>query len=319
MKFADAEILIIGSLNIDFVLQVDRLPRTGETVAGNAFQTLPGGKGANQAYTVGQLGGRGAMVGCIGADIYGEQLCANLGAVGVDTSRVRATSNAATGVAFIAVEQTGQNQIIITAGANDYLSIEEVASAVADSSASHMLLQLESPLAVVEAAVRVGRAAGMTIVLDPAPARPLPPTLLAGVGLLTPNESEARALLGLGDGGEVALDEAPELTRRLRAAGPHCVLLKLGAKGVWLDDGARSHHFPARPVTALDTTAAGDCFNGALSIALAERASLDQAIEFAIGAASLSVTRFGAQSSIPARAEVDVFRQVQRAVSEVVR
>ncbi len=306
-----AGILIVGSLNMDLVVKVGNLPKLGETVAGSDFKMLPGGKGANQAYAVGRLiAGRDQsiiprvqLVGCVGRDVYGEQLRASLQAAGVDLTYIRAIEGAS-GVALITVEEGGQNQIIVAGGANHALRPDEVREAIATSDAGYLLLQLESPMEVVKAAAAAGQARAMTVILDPAPACPLPTSLLANIDVLTPNESEALALLETA-GTDIRLSDAPDIARRLLALGPRCVILKLGEKGVWVAEAARSKHFPARQVKAIDVTAAGDCFNGAFAVGLAEGMAFDQAIAFATSAAAITVTRFGAQSSIPERAEVD--------------
>ncbi len=299
-----AGIVIVGSLNMDLVVRVGGLPQPGQTVSGSEFKMLPGGKGANQAYTVARLGGRGALIGCVGDDLYAEQLRASLQSAGVNLHGVRVIAEASTGVALITVEQSGQNQIVIAGGANHCLQPGEVVAALAASDARYLLLQLESPLATVEAAATAAQAKGMTVVLDPAPAQPLPSSLLGAIDILTPNESEALTLLGL-DGNAIELAQAAEIAQRLLLLGPRRIILKLGEKGVWLADREQARHFPTQRVDALDTTAAGDCFNGALAVALAEGKTIEQAIAFANCAAALSVTRFGAQASIPTRAEVN--------------
>jgi ribokinase len=297
-------IVVVGSLNMDFVVQVEKLPGRGETMRGEGFQMLPGGKGANQACAVARLGGRCKMIGRVGNDIFGEQLRSNLELAGVDTNSVWRTVGEATGVALISVETGGQNQIVVAPGANGSLRPRDVEAAADVFRGGYLLLQLESPVETIKEAVALGRARGMLTILDPAPAQPLPPTLLDGVGLLTPNESEARLLLGQ-QTSSVSLEEASEVAQRLLGLGPKCVVLKLGEKGAWLADGSRSLHFPAWPVEAVDATAAGDTFNGALAVALAEGNPLELAIPFANCAAALSVTRLGAQASIPSRAEVE--------------
>ena len=299
-------ILVIGSLNMDFVVQTDKLPLPGETIKGRDLRMIPGGKGANQAVAAARLGGRTRMVGRVGQDGFGATLKDELSSAGVDASQVRPTDGVATGVALILVESQGQNQITIAAGANDRLEAADLDSAFQDFSQGFLLLQLESPLRTVEAAARLARQReGMTI-LDPAPAAALPPTLLRYLDYLTPNETEALLLLGEPPG-EIRLDEAPALGRRLLELGPGTVVLKLGDKGAWVVNRRRSRHFPAYPVTAADTTAAGDTFNGALAVSLAEGGSLPQAIGFANAAAALSVTLPGAQASIPSRSQVDRF------------
>ena len=305
-----SKVVIVGSLNLDFVVQVAQLPQRGETLPGSGFLTLPGGKGANQACAVGRLSqpGTAAMIGCVGMDVYGAQLQESLRAAGVNHRYVRGTMEAATGIALILVETSGQNQIVVVPGANDCLLPADVTEAVSALGGSHLLLQLETPLETVIAAATHARILGMTVILDPAPARPLPQELLSQVQILTPNESEALALIGAA-GSEIKLADAPAIARQLFALGPQQVILKLGAQGAFFFDGAREQHFPARAVEAKDTTAAGDCFNGALATGLSEGMTMDAAIAFANVAASISITRLGAQASLPTRTEVEqVFR-----------
>jgi ribokinase len=298
-----APITVVGSLNMDFVVQVQKLPLPGETVLGGGFATIPGGKGANQAVAAGKLGGRVRMVGRVGDDVFGRQLKDNLAKAGVDTAAVVATAGAPSGVALIFVEAGGQNQIVVASGANARLAPEDVAPALEQASGGFLLLQLESPMDTIERAASLGRRQGMTVVLDPAPARPISASLLASVDVLTPNESEAMLLLDR-RGGTVSLDEAKEVARALLRLGPRAVILKLGEKGVFFDDGTGGRHVPGLKVEAADATAAGDTFNGALAVALAEGRAMPESLAFANAAAAISVTRLGAQASIPDRDEV---------------
>jgi ribokinase len=297
------QIVVIGSLNMDFVVRAYQLPQRGQTVAGCGFQMLPGGKGANQAFAVGRLGGRARMIGRVGADVFGEQLKSSLSSVGVDTACVISTPGESSGVALILVETGGQNQIVVVAGANGKLSPEDIRAGMQSSSGGYLLLQLESPLCTVEAAAALGRSYGMLTILDPAPAVPLDSSLLGGIDVLTPNESEALILLGE-KGDNVPLDQAAHICRQLLDLGPSCVILKMGERGAWLADRKQSKHFLTLKVEAVDATAAGDTFNGALAAALAEGEPMEKAVVFANCAAALSVTRFGAQASIPSREEV---------------
>jgi ribokinase len=300
---------VTGSLNMDFVVQVDRLPAPGETALGHDFRMIPGGKGANQACAAGKLArnARVRMVGRVGYDPFADHLKASLAAAGVDVAAVHSTQDQATGIAEIWVENSGQNSIIVAGGANAELSpadIESVREVYATATVS--LFQLETPLETVEAALRASRDSGALTVLDPAPARPLPASLLALVDVLTPNETEARILLGRPPA-RVGLTEAREMAQALRALGPRAIIVKLGEQGCLYSDGKQEFVAPGFTVQAVDTTAAGDTFNAALGVALCESVPMEQALRFANAAAALSVTRLGAQSSAPSREEVDAF------------
>lgn len=300
-----AAITVVGSLNMDFVAQVPHLPMPGETVLGSGFRTIPGGKGGNQACAAGRLGGRTRMVGRVGADVFGEQLRESLRGDGVDVAAVLTTADTPSGVALIVVQASGENQIVVASGANGQLAPVDVVTALAGVDGGYVLLQLETPLETVEAAAHLARSRGATVILDPAPAQPLPTTLLAGIDILTPNETEAHVLLGR-RAAAVSLAEAPEVARALLDLGVRTVVLTLGAQGALIADRTGHRHVPAPRVDAVDTTAAGDTFNGALAVALAEGRGIVDAVGFANTAAALSVTRSGAQASIPTRPEVNV-------------
>lgn len=303
-------IVVVGSLNMDFVVAVDRLPAPGETVLGGGFRMIPGGKGANQACAAGRLGGSSVgvrMVGRVGYDIFADHLKASLSAAGVDVSAVHASRTHPTGVALIAVEKSGQNSIVVASGANDALDAVDVESMRSVMrGAKYVLFQLETPLKTVAAALKMARAEGARTILDPAPAQTLSPEILRLVDILTPNETEASILLGLRPG-RVSMEEAPKLAALLRATGPSAVVLKLGEQGCFYLDQDVALPSPGFAVSAKDTTAAGDTFNAALAVALAEGRSIEDALRFANAAAAISVTRAGAQASIPSRSEVDKF------------
>jgi ribokinase len=303
-------IVVAGSLNMDFVVSVERLPAPGETVLGRDFQTIPGGKGANQACAAGKLGtGTVAvrMIGRVGYDVFADHLKASLAAAGVDVSAVHATRSQPTGVALIWVDRQGQNSIVVASGANHALAAADVeAMRKVFRGASVALFQLETPLDTVAAALGLAREEGARTILDPAPAQPLPGGLLARVDILTPNESEASMLLGR-PSARVSREEAPELAEALRRLGPRSVVLKLGDQGSYYCGEGGGFHTPAFPVEVRDTTAAGDTFNAALAVALAEGQPAEGAVRFANAAAAISVTRLGAQASAPTRAEVDRF------------
>lgn len=303
-------IAVVGSLNMDFVVQVRCLPAPGETVLGRDFQMIPGGKGANQACAAGKLGAPRVavrMAGRVGYDLFADHLKASLSAAGVDVAAVCGTRAQPTGVALIWVDAQGQNSIVVASGANHEWAASEVESLRRTiSGAGLVLFQLETPLDTVRAALALAREEGARTILDPAPAETRAAAFLPLVDILTPNESEALILLGKPPS-RVAVSDAPELTRALRALGAHTVLLKMGDQGCFYDDGARSQHVPALKVEVCDSTAAGDVFNAALAVALAEGKDIGGALQFATTAAALSVTRRGAQASIPSRAEVDAF------------
>jgi len=303
-------IAVLGSLNMDFVVTVDHLPAPGETVLGRDFQMIPGGKGANQACAAGKLGAPGIvtrMIGRVGYDVFADHLKASLAAAGVDVSAVHATKSQPTGVAEIWVDSNGQNSIVVAGGANLALhhSETEPMRPIFRESA-FALFQLETPLATVAAALKIAREEGARTMLDPAPARPLPAELVAAVDILTPNESEACILLGR-PAQRVGFEEAPALARELLTMGSKAVVLKLGDLGCYYDDGETACAAEGFPVEAIDSTAAGDTFNGALAVALAGEHAIPAALRFANAAAALSVTRRGAQASIPSRTEAEQF------------
>jgi len=298
----DRPVVVIGSLNMDLVVRVPRMPSAGETLTGDGFETAPGGKGANQAVAAARLGAPVVMVGCVGRDAHGHELLEGLAADGIGARHVETRADAPTGVAVIVVEADGQNRIVLAPGANARLDVEAVERAGATiAAASLIVMQLEVPLASVVAAARHARAAGVPVLLNPAPAQPLPDALWPAIDLLVVNESEASQLSGA-----PVVDAATALVAAgaLRARGPRVVIVTLGALGVaWLDEqGACA--LPAHAVPAVDTTAAGDTFIGALAVALRERRALREAIALGQAASALCVTRRGAQPSIPWRREL---------------
>lgn len=301
-------IVVLGSLNMDFVVRVHQLPSPGETVLGHGFEMVPGGKGANQACAAGRLASGGfdvRMVGRVGYDVFADHLKASLVAAGVDVSAVSGTRAQATGVAFIQVDKTGQNSIVVASGANFAFTPADVQGSLdAYRSARYALFQLETPIETVGAALQLARQEGATTILDPAPAQPLSPEMLRQVDILTPNESEACILLGRRPG-RVSLEAAGGLAQQVRELGAKAVVLKLGDAGCLYVDDRKKVYADAFRVDAVDTTAAGDTFNAALAVALTEGQEIEAALRFANAAGALSVTRAGAQASIPARKEVD--------------
>ncbi len=296
-------VLVVGSSNTDMIIRVPRIPRPGETILGGEFTMAGGGKGANQAVAAARAGGRVTLVARVGDDIFGERALAGFRADGIDTRFVLRTPGAASGVALIDVDDRGENSISVASGANALLSAADVESAAeAFAAADIVLVQLESPIETVEAAVRKAGEKGVPVILNPAPARPLDEDLLSLVSVLTPNESEAELLSG------IAVRDADGVRRaaaRLRARGAARVVVTLGERGVYASAPEFEGPVPAFKVDAVDTTAAGDVFNGALAVALAEKLPLSEALRFAQAAAAISVTRPGAQPSAPTRPEIN--------------
>jgi ribokinase len=300
-------IVVVGSLNADLVVHAERFPAPGETVTGTRFAVYPGGKGANQAVAAKRLRGEVAMVGRLGRDEHGGLLRASLTAAGVDARAVIDDVDAATGVAVITIDAGGQNEIVLAPGANARLRPRDVEKERAlIERAAVLLLQLEVPLETVEAAARIARRAGVAVVLDPAPARREALSLLPFVDFLTPNESELRLLAGAAPG-PTGTPEAASLGRALLEEGARCVIAKLGALGALAVSAEREWTWPGLPVQAVDTTAAGDAWNAALAVGLAEGRPLEDAGPFANAAAAISVTRPGAQPSMATRDELEDF------------
>jgi ribokinase len=300
-------IVVVGSLNADLVVRTPRFPAPGETTTGSDFAVYPGGKGANQAVAAGRLGARVAMIGRVGRDDHGQLLKDSLRAAGVETDGVLEVVAAATGVAVITIDATGQNEIVLAPGANARLlpsDIERHRALI--ESAAVVLLQLEVPLDTVEAAARIAHRAGVTVVLDPAPARRDAVALAPFVDYLTPNETELRVLAGAPPGATTP-EDALVLARTLIAKGADRVIAKLGPSGAIAVAGDREWRWPGHRVQAVDTTAAGDAWNGAFAVALAEGRTVDEAGAFASAAAAISVTRAGAQPSMATCDEVETF------------
>ncbi len=298
-----AKVVIVGSLNMDLVTRAPRLPRAGETLAGQSFVTVPGGKGANQAVAAARLGASVAMVGCVGDDAYGEQLRTALLAEGIDCQAVTRIDGESTGVALIVVDDSSQNAIVIVAGGNGHVTASVVDSFDALLSGAEVIIcQLEVPLDTVGHVLKRGHELGKTVILNPAPASgPLPAEWFAWIDYLIPNESEATALTGLPVDSTASADAAASA---LLKAGVSKVIVTLGEQGALFASPSRSEHFPAPKVQPVDTTAAGDTFVGGFAAALADGKSESDAIRFGQVAAALSVTRSGAQPSIPTIAEV---------------
>jgi ribokinase len=300
-----AKIVVIGSLNMDLIAVTPRLPLAGETILGSRYLNEPGGKGANQAFAAAKLGGSVAMLGRIGTDDHGKRMRANLDAVRCDVRGIQEIEGSS-GIAMILVTDSGQNSIVVVPGANhQYLPVHLHADSKYLAGAEFALLQLEIPLETVMAAAQAAKREGARVILDPAPAPDnLPLELIRHVDVLTPNETEAAQLVG-SPPASLSEEEARAIVRRLQGLGAKTVIIKLGARGCLLADGKVVNAIAAPTVAVVDTTAAGDVFNAAFAVSCSEGASLIDACRFAVQAAALSVTRLGAQRSMPSRAEVN--------------
>jgi ribokinase len=302
-----SHVVVVGSINLDLVSAAPRIPLRGETLIGTSFASFPGGKGANQAVAAARLGTLVSMIGKLGNDSFGAELRANLESAGVSTEAIE-TAPTSTGIAQIITSENGENVIVVIPGANASVSphyVEKHLNVV--RSAGIVLTQLETPLETVEYLASVTRKEGIPLVLDPAPARPLPASLLAQVDWLTPNESETSALLGL-KSQNLGHEELEGAAETLLQRGSRNVVLKLGQRGCFLAlaDGRRIL-LPAYAVRAIDSTAAGDAFNGAFASSLLESRDPVRSASWASAVAAISVTRRGAQPSMPTHAEVTEF------------
>lgn len=295
-------ILVIGSSNTDMIIRVDRIPKPGETILGGRFQTAHGGKGANQAVAAARAGGQVKFIARLGADVFGDETMDALRRDEISIGHVTRDSGAPSGVALIFVSKQGENSIAVAPGANACLSVEDVKAARdAFTGVKVLLIQLETPLATVEAAVKTAVERKVPVILNPAPACALPARLLKQISVLTPNESEAELLTGI----KVrTVASAKKAAAVFLEKGVRTVVLTLGKRGALIVDRQGARLVPGYAVKAVDTTAAGDVFNGALAVALGEGKPIDDAVQFANAAAALSVTREGAQPSAPYRAEI---------------
>lgn len=298
------KILVIGSSNTDMTVKADKLPSPGETVLGGSFCMGHGGKGANQAIAAKRLGGNVAFACKVGRDFFGEMSLEKYKSEGLDISGVM-YSGSPSGVALITVDSSAENSIVVASGANADFTVQDIRKlAPAITSSSILLLQLEIPLETVIEAARIAYESGVYVVLNPAPApqKSLPEELYRYVSLIIPNETELSMLSGM----SVDTPETASMAvDRLKSSGAGSVIVTLGSKGALVCNGAGAELFSARKVMAVDTTAAGDTFCGALCVALAEGLPLRQAVLFSTVASSITVTRPGAQESVPRRKEVD--------------
>jgi ribokinase len=308
MKIA-GNLVVLGSINADHILNLESFPTPGETVTGNQYQVAFGGKGANQAVAAGRSGAKIAFIACTGDDDTGERVRKQLASDNIDIAPVSVVEGESTGVALIFVNAEGENVIGIHAGANAALTTERVyAQREIIAHAEALLMQLESPVESVLAAAEIAHQNHTTVVLNPAPARVLSDELLALVDIITPNETEAEKLTGVRVEND---DDAARAAKVLHDKGIGTVIITLGSRGVWASVNGEGRRVPGFKVKAIDTIAAGDTFNGALVTALLEGKRMDDAIRFAHAAAAIAVTRKGAQPSVPWRKEIDEFLSQQ--------
>ncbi len=296
-------IVVVGSSNTDMIIKLDRIPRPGETILGGEFVTAAGGKGANQAVAAARAGGRVSFIARVGQDVFGDQALAGFLKDRIDVQHVVRDKEAPSGVALIFVARNGENSIAVASGANARLAPADVEKArTLIASAAAVVMQLETPLDTVQAAAGIAAKASVRVILNPAPAQPLPDELLRLVSILTPNEIEAELLTGIKVVDPASAGRAADL---LLKRGVQTVIITLGERGAFVAADGLRKLIPAFSMQAVDTTAAGDVFNGGLAVALAEGQELEQAVRFASAAGAISVTRMGAQPSAPQRAEID--------------
>ncbi len=298
-------VVVIGSYNTDLTIKTRKIPRPGETIIGGVFSEGGGGKGANQAVAAVRAGASVCFVARVGSDVLGNEGITRLTAESIDTRYVYRDTEASTGVAFIVVDERGENSIVVASGANARLSPADITSAENEiASARVILVQLESPLEAVRAAIRTGRENGVTVVLNPAPAQSLEPSLLREVDIITPNKVEAEMLTGI----KVTDEESMRaIVKKFFDFGIKNVLITLGSQGVYAGLPKTMELIPAFNVQPIDSTGAGDVFSGSLAAFLSEGMCIEKAATMAVASASLSVTRMGAQNSAPQRMEIEQF------------
>ncbi len=300
---ARPKILVVGSSNTDMIIKLDRIPQPGETILGGEFATAAGGKGANQAVAAARAGGDVTLIARVGRDMFGEKAVAGFVQDAIHVQHVTRDPAAPSGVALIFVAKDGENSIAVAGGANGRLSPADVKKAkgsIADAKA--VVMQLETPLKTVQTAAKLAARAEVPVILNPAPAQKLPGELLKLVSILTPNETEAELLTGIAVTNEKSAARAADA---LLAQGVETVIITLGARGAYVAAASTRELVPGFRVKPVDTTAAGDVFNGALAVALGEGRPLLEAVRFANAAAAISVTRLGAQPSAPVRKEIE--------------
>jgi ribokinase len=297
-----SRIIVIGSSNTDMVIKSKKLPLPGETILGGVFLMNPGGKGANQAVAAARLGGHVTFITKTGNDIFGHNAVQLFGEERIDTRYIVKDAHNPSGVALISVDENGENSIVVAPGSNGTLSASDINDEIFEADpADLLLLQLEIPLGTVESAAKKAVRKGYRVILNPAPARQLSDDLLSCLYLITPNETEAEFLTGIKVKDAATAEKA---AIALQNRGVQNVVITMGGTGAYLLSGGKSKMISVEPVHAVDTTAAGDVFNGALAVAVSEGKDIEDAVSFANKAASISVTRMGAQASAPYRKEI---------------
>lgn len=299
-------IIVVGSANVDFVVKTPHIPSPGETVLGRDFMMVMGGKGANQAVGAARLGADVTFITCIGQDIFGDQCLAAYQNEGIATEFIKRDADDATGVALIAVAESGENSITVASGANMQLLPTDVEKASkAFETADALLVQLEVPIDTILSAARLARKYGLKVILNPAPAQLLSSELLRNVDVITPNHIEARQILGISEAESVANEYLGE---KLQGKGLATTIITLGGDGALLMSQSDCMHVPSFKVEAIDTTAAGDAFNAGLTVAMAQKGtSLVQAVRYACACGALATTQVGAQTSLPTQQQVAAF------------
>lgn len=299
---SDQKIIVIGSCNTDMVIKADRLPIPGETVIGGTFFMNPGGKGANQAVAAARMGGKVSFISKTGNDVFGRQSIELYNTEGINTNFIFSDENSPSGIALITVDSHGENCIVVASGANASLSHQDIESARAEIETGYIvLMQLEIPIETVEYAAELAKKKNIKVILNPAPARALSDNLINSLYIITPNESEAEILSGI----KVKdWESAKKAAKVIHAKGANIVVITLGSKGSLIYENDEFHKVEACKVEAVDTTAAGDTFSGALCVGLSEGKSIIEAVKLATMACAVTVTRMGAQSAIPYRKEL---------------
>lgn len=296
------KIVVVGSSNTDMIIKASRIPKPGETILGGEFTTAAGGKGANQAVAAARAGGKVCFIARIGDDLLGGQALDGFKNDGIDTAFVFTDDKAPSGVALIMVSESGENSISVASGANGNLNLDDIEKSKSRiEGADILLMQLESPIATIKTAAKVAKVAGVKVILNPAPAQELDDDILSNIDIITPNETEAEILTGVTINAEKDMHKAADI---LLAKGITTVLITLGSKGVLVAQKDSKQIIPAYKVDVIDTTAAGDVFNGTFAVALAKGESLEDSVRFGNAAASISVTRMGAQPSAPMKEEI---------------